>query len=123
MKLNISGPQNSTVMENLSFKREEPNKYIIGKNNQKLIWTDKCEIAFNDIKECVTKSPVLSHLDFSKIFILNTDASFDAIGVVLSQKTNNGKETIIAYGSKSMKLVIVSLERNYDRFFILHTTF
>ena len=25
MKLNISGPQNSTVMENLSFKREEPN--------------------------------------------------------------------------------------------------
>ena len=43
---------------------------IIGKNNQKLIWTDKCEIAFNDIKECLTKTPVLSHPYFSKMFIL-----------------------------------------------------
>ena len=29
MKLNISGPQNSTVMENLSFKREEPNYSLV----------------------------------------------------------------------------------------------
>ena len=33
MKLNISGPQNSTVMENLSFKREEPNKRLSGSQN------------------------------------------------------------------------------------------
>ena len=50
----------------------------------------------------MTITPVLSHPDFSKIVILYTGAIFDAIRAVLSQKTDNGKETIIAYGSKSM---------------------
>ena len=83
-------------------KIAKPLESLIGAKNQKLVWTDTCELSFNELKISLTNAPILSHPDFSKIFILDTDASFDSLGAVLSQKDNNGSETIIAYGSKSM---------------------
>lgn len=75
---------------------------LCGKDKAKLIWTEQCDQAFLEMKEALTKSPILVFPDFTKDFILDTDASFDTIGAVLSQKDNNGHERVIAYGSHGM---------------------
>ena len=82
---------------------------ICGKNKEKLIWTDNCDKAFEDMKAALTEAPILTFPDFKKEFILDTDASFDAIGAVLSQKDDNGREHVIAYGSHAMN----NFERGY----------
>ena len=55
------------------------------------------------------KAPVLSFADYSKPFLLETDASKDGLGAVLLQKGNNGKYHPIAYGSKALS----KSEKNY----------
>jgi len=83
-------------------KIARPLEELIGKKDGKLVWTEKCEEAFKNLKDSLTKTPILRHPNFQKIFILDTDASFDSMGAVLSQTDEHGKEVIIAYGSKSM---------------------
>lgn len=46
-------------------------------------WTDTEEKAFTELKQSFTKAPVLIHPDFSKPFVLETDASNFANGAVL----------------------------------------
>ena len=46
-------------------------------------------------------APFLAHPDFTKPFILDTDASSTCIGAVLSQIQDN-KERVIAFASKSL---------------------
>ena len=75
---------------------------ICGKNNEKIRWTEMCEKAFREMKEALITAPVLVFPDFRKEFILDTDASFDTIGAVLSQKDEKGHEHVIAYGSHAM---------------------
>ena len=41
--------------------------------------------AFQNLKEWLISAPILGYPDFTKPFILDTDASKDAIDVVLSQ--------------------------------------
>jgi len=60
-----------------------------GRNKNKLIWTDTCIEAFEDMKRALMSSLVLGFLDFWKEFILDTDASFNTIGAVLSQVDDN----------------------------------
>ena len=48
-------------------------------------WTDSCQEAFNQLRACLCSSPVLAYPDFSKPFILDTDASDVGISGVLSQ--------------------------------------
>ena len=76
---------------------------LCGRNKEKkLVWTEKCEKAFHDMKKALTTSPILGFPDFRKEFILDTDASFDTIGAVLSQLDDDGYERVIAYGSHAM---------------------
>jgi len=49
------------------------------------VWNDKTNEAFISLKTLLTTETLLQYPDFSKTFILTTDASNDAIGVVLSQ--------------------------------------
>ena len=58
---------------------------LCGSNKERLIWTDECENAFIDLKCALLTTPILTFPDFGKEFILDTDASFDSIGAVLSQ--------------------------------------
>ena len=59
--------------------------------------------AFHQLKmRCIT-APVLAFADFEKPFRLETDASKDGLGAVLSQKQPDGKFHPVAYASRSLK--------------------
>ncbi|GFR27740.1 RNA-dependent RNA polymerase 1, partial [Trichonephila clavata] len=70
-------------------------------NKQKFLWTDECEEAFNSLKAALTSFPILVYPDPEKQFILDTDASHESVGAVLSQEIN-GQEHVIAYWSKCL---------------------
>ena len=63
-------------------------------------WTDVCQEAFGELCKRLCSAPVLAYPDFEKPFILDTDASDVGIGGVLSQLDGEGKERVIAYGSR-----------------------
>ena len=69
--------------------------------NQRFSWTSECSEAFDRLKHMLVTAPILAHSDFTKPFILDTDASNHAIGAVLSQKTGN-EERVIAYASRTL---------------------
>ncbi|GBN48060.1 Transposon Ty3-G Gag-Pol polyprotein, partial [Araneus ventricosus] len=71
-------------------------------------WTEECEKSFNSLKQALTSSPILTYPRTNKDFILDTDASNEGIGAVLSQNIGN-EERVIAYFSKSLG----KPERNY----------
>ncbi|GBM27783.1 Retrovirus-related Pol polyprotein from transposon 297 [Araneus ventricosus] len=64
-------------------------------------WTEECDKSFNSLKQALITSPVLTYPRTDKEFILDTDASNEGIGAVLSQKIGN-EECVIAYFSKSL---------------------
>ncbi|GBN41538.1 Retrovirus-related Pol polyprotein from transposon 297 [Araneus ventricosus] len=55
-------------------------------------WTEECEKSFNSLKQALITSPVLTYPRTDKKFILDTDASNEGIGAVLSQKIGSEEE-------------------------------
>ena len=68
----------------------------------------ECQEAFLWLKKGLTEAPVLGYPQEEGRFILDTDASNEAIGAVLSQE-QDGHERVLAYGSR----VLSKEERNY----------
>lgn len=58
-------------------------------------WNETAELAFNQLKQALTKPPILTMPDFHSPFVIETDASGYGVGAVLLQ---NGKP--VAYFSK-----------------------
>ncbi|GFX73302.1 retrovirus-related Pol polyprotein from transposon opus [Trichonephila clavipes] len=75
---------------------------------QKFIWTVDCNNVFNKLKDTLTSAPILAYPEIGKQFILDTDASHESIGAVLSQEID-GQERVITYFSKCLS----KPERNY----------
>ena len=69
---------------------------------KKVVWTAECEKAFQTLKEVLCQSPILRNPDFSKAFILQTDASNRGVGAVLSQKDDEGSDRPVAYFSRKL---------------------
>lgn len=69
---------------------------------KKIVWTDKCDDSFKTLKGKLCTAPILDYPREDRIFVLDTDASFGAIGAVLSQIKEDGKESVIAYGSRHL---------------------
>ena len=59
--------------------------------------------AFEKLKMCCMMAPVLAFADFEKEFQLETDASSEGLGAVLSQKQPDGKWHPVAFGSRELK--------------------
>ena len=57
-----------------------------------VMWTPECDQAFQSLKTALSSSPVLCSPDFTKRFILQTDAS-ERGGAVLSQYDENDQGT------------------------------
>ena len=66
-------------------------------------WTPQCQAAFETLKQALISPPILRFVDMDKEFILSTDASKEALGFVLGQKDENGKEYVIAYGGRAVR--------------------
>jgi len=64
-------------------------------------WTEEHQAAFEQLRKALVSAPVLAVPDFTKPFILDTDASGEAIGAVLSQNID-GKERVVAYASRCL---------------------
>uniref|UniRef100_A0A803KCS2 Gypsy retrotransposon integrase-like protein 1 n=1 Tax=Xenopus tropicalis TaxID=8364 RepID=A0A803KCS2_XENTR len=67
-----------------------------------IVWTPECESAMNALKQALASSPVLAAPDFSRRFILQTDASNFGLGAVLSQVNTYGEEHPVAYLSRKL---------------------
>ena len=65
--------------------------------------------AFEMLKQACMNSPVLAFGDYSKEFLLETDASKEGLGAVLSQKKDDGQFHLVAYGSRALTMH----EKNY----------
>ena len=55
--------------------------------------------AFQALKQACMSAPILTFADYTKEFLLKTDASREGLGAVLSQKQEDGQYHPVAYGS------------------------
>ena len=73
-------------------------------------WNIRCNDSFEALKSICSECPVLAYADYTKPFVLHTDASTTGLGAVLYQKQEDGKERVIAYASRTLN----KSEWNYD---------
>lgn len=75
-------------------------------SNRKLCvsdWTPRHSQAFEDLKASLVHSVVLAHPDFTRPFMLSTDAFLEGLGAVLSQvQEGEVRARPIAFASKSL---------------------
>ena len=79
------------------------------KANVDFHWDDPQDKAFRDLKDRLTRSPILTYPDFKKEFYVASDASDVGLGAVLLQKTDN-KLMPLSFASR----VLTTSERNYS---------
>jgi hypothetical protein len=89
-------------------KRARP-LYDLLKKGTKFLWGINQNEAFESLKSALLSAPVLAFPDFSKEFILTTDASHYAIGALLTQNYPEG-ERLISCSSRSL----TEAELNYS---------
>ena len=73
------------------------------------MWTAECEVAFQDLKRKLTSTPVLAYPRLDREFTLETDASIQGLGAVMSQVQDDGKLHPIAFASRALS----GPEKNY----------
>ena len=69
---------------------------------KKITWSEECHKSFELLKRKLCEAPILDYPRRDGKFILDTDASFGAIGAVLCQEKEDGTEVVIAYGSRHL---------------------
>lgn len=121
--INFPAPQNVTQLRQLLgmigwFRRFVPEFASIAKpltdllkgggKSNRISWTVAAENSFSKLKELLTSAPVLKLPDYSKPFIVRSDASDVGAGGVLLQE-EDGQERVICYVSKKFS----SAEQNY----------
>lgn len=81
--------------------------YRLTERNKVWTWAKECKRAFITLKEKLT-SAILAFPDFTKQFILDTDASAYGVGAVLTQSVE-GQDRMVAYASRTL----TKAERRY----------
>jgi hypothetical protein len=71
-------------------------------------WNQRAEDAFVTLKDLLTNEPLLQYPDFTRPFVLTTDASDEALGAILSQGPI-GQDLPISYASRTLN----NPEKNY----------
>jgi len=65
-------------------------------------WNSVCQQSFDTLKNQLTTAPVLSYANYGEPFVLETDASMQGLGAVLSQYSG-GQLRVVAYASRSLR--------------------
>ena len=66
-------------------------------------WSPACQESFEKLKEVLITAPVLSYPDYSKLFILERDASLKELGAVLSQEDSDDNVCVVSFMSRTLK--------------------
>ncbi|KAJ1100036.1 hypothetical protein NDU88_005125 [Pleurodeles waltl] len=69
---------------------------------KKINWTIECQQAFDTLKQTMCTAPVLKAPDYSKQFIVQTDASEHGIGAVVSQTNDDGLDQPVTFISRRL---------------------
>lgn len=80
------------------------------KKNEKMVWSVRCQEAFEKLKAVLKNSPVLKAPDFEQPFCITTDASDIGAGSVLMQKDDSEVECPVAYFSRKFS----PCQKNYS---------
>ncbi len=76
------------------------------RKTQTFKWTDQCQLAFETLKEYLSKAPVLVKAQPHQPFILTTDDSSTHVGGVLSQTQNDGETKPISLRNIFLKIFL-----------------
>ena len=82
--------------------------YQLTERGREFCWSEECSISFQELRSQLVAAPILAFPDFSKPFLLDTDACETGIGAVLSQE-HDGLERVVAYASRTLS----KAERKY----------
>ena len=77
---------------------------------QPFIWSSDAAEAFESLKQAFTTTPILAHVDPTKRFILEADASNFALRSVLSQTGDDERLHLVAFHSRKFE----ATEMNYE---------
>lgn len=78
-------------------------------SKQVVLWTREHQKVLNDIIDVLVSAPVIAYPDFEKPFHLHIDASNIGLGAVLYQPRDDGKMSVVAFGSRTL----TPAEKNY----------
>ncbi|CAB3993509.1 Hypothetical predicted protein [Paramuricea clavata] len=95
------GVETGNNKRNIKSKGQLPSSTIVQ-------WTNDHQLILEDLLDHLVDPPVMVYPDFTKPFIVCTDASEEGLGAVLYQ-SQNGETRVIAYASRSL----TPAERNY----------
>ena len=76
----------------------------------KFLWDEKCQLAFDTLKQKLICALILSRPEYDLEFILETDASNTGLGCVFLQRDKDNKDRVIAYTSR----VLSAAERKFS---------
>ena len=96
-----AGPLHTLIVP-ASFKQKIRRGEMKKNDLPEFQWTPACQEGFDQLKKALTEAPILAYPDYSKLFILETDASLKGLGAVLSQKGNDNEIRVISYTSRSL---------------------
>ena len=85
-----------------SFAKIAHPLHALTRKDAQFEWTHECQEAFETLKKQLISAPVLGYPRFDAPFVLETDASIDGLGAVLSQTQEDGKLHPIAYASRAL---------------------
>ena len=91
------------------FSRVAGPLFALTKKDSPFNWGAEQQEAFVSLKELLITAPVLAFPNFSKDYLLETDASGVGLGAVLAQRREDGAVTPIAYASRTLQ----KHEQNY----------
>jgi hypothetical protein len=83
-------------------------------------FNEECKIVYNTLKARLVAYPIMRQPDFTKQFILYSDASGLAMGAILAQIGDDNKEFVIAYASKLFKKAETFRYKNLQTIHIRH---